>query len=290
VVFAGQSARFGHPEQTLGITTLLGGIYRVAERVGRARAFEWALTSEQVPAQVMADTSVINRLVPDDELLSHAGDFARRVACGPTLAHAAHKALLHSWTLGGTASADRDLFDLSVPLFATQDVRAGLESAAAALRAGKPRPVLLRCDQRPGDLAGGNGVHRTTVSRWVREVVGLLATRAPRLDRALKKLARKGGGVVLLDGSLIRTRRRTGADNRPNYSGKTKCHGLLVIALTDDRGRLAWISAVRPGRTSEITACGTTSSPPTCGPPGSAPSPTWGSSASTTVLLTPTRQ
>ncbi|WP_310591799.1 hypothetical protein [Streptomyces resistomycificus] len=57
--------------------------------------------------------------------------------------------------------------------------------------------AVLRCDQRPGDLAGGNGVHRTTVSRWVREVVGLLAARAPRLDRALKKIARKGGGVVL---------------------------------------------------------------------------------------------
>ncbi len=56
--------------------------------------------------------------------------------------------------------------------------------------------AVLRCDQRPGDLAGGNGVHRTTVSRWVREVVGLLADRAPRLDRALKKIARKGGGVV----------------------------------------------------------------------------------------------
>jgi hypothetical protein len=43
--------------------------------------------------------------------------------------------------------------------------------------------AVLRCDQRPGDLAGGNGVHRTTVTRWVREVVGLLAARAPRLDR-----------------------------------------------------------------------------------------------------------
>ncbi|MEU9788938.1 transposase family protein [Streptomyces phaeochromogenes] len=127
-----------------------------------------------------------------------------------------------------------------------------------ALPAGKIAGIVLavlRCDQRPGDLAGGNGVHRTTVSRWVREVVGLLATRAPRLDRALKEIARKGGGVVLLDGSLIRTRRRTGADNRPNYSGKHKCHGLLVISLTDDRGRLVWNSAVRPGRTSEITAC-----------------------------------
>jgi len=115
--------------------------------------------------------------------------------------------------------------------------------------------AVLRCDQRPGDLAGGNGIHRTTVTRWVREVVGLLAARAPRLERALKKIARTGGGVVLLDGTLIRTRRRTGADNRKNYSGKSRCHGLLVIALTDDRGRLLWVSAARPGRTSEITAC-----------------------------------
>ncbi|MFD7969482.1 transposase family protein [Streptomyces clavifer] len=115
--------------------------------------------------------------------------------------------------------------------------------------------AVLRCYQRPGVLAGGNGIHRTTVTRWVKEVVGLLAARAPRLDRALKKIARKGGDIVLLDGSVIRTRRRTGRENRKNYSGENKCHGLLVIALTDDRGRLLWISAARPGRASEITAC-----------------------------------
>ncbi|SNT60140.1 hypothetical protein SAMN05216252_1611, partial [Actinacidiphila glaucinigra] len=28
-----------------------------------------------------------------------------------------------------------------------------------------------------------------------------------------------------------------------------------MIALTDDKGRLVWVSAVRPGSTSEITAC-----------------------------------
>ncbi|MER7105951.1 transposase family protein, partial [Streptomyces humidus] len=127
-----------------------------------------------------------------------------------------------------------------------------------ALPAGKIAAIVLavlRCDQRPSDLAGGNGVHRTTITRWVREAVGLLAARAPRLDRALKKIVRTGGGVVLLDGTLIRTRRRTGTANRKNYSGKHKCHGLLVIALTDDRGRLLWVSAARPGRSSEITAC-----------------------------------
>lgn len=113
--------------------------------------------------------------------------------------------------------------------------------------------AVLRCDQRPGDTAatastappspGGSG--KSSVC-W---------PPAPRLDRALKKIARTGGGVVLLDGSLIRTGRRTGAASRKNYSGKQKCHGLLGIALTDDKGPLIWVSAARPGRTSEITAC-----------------------------------
>ncbi|MEU8649998.1 transposase family protein [Streptomyces sp. NPDC048737] len=83
--------------------------------------------------------------------------------------------------------------------------------------------------------------------------VELLSARAPRLDRALKKIARKGGVVVLLDGTLVRTRRRTGNENRPNYSGKHKAHGLLFLALTDETGNLVWISAAKPGRFSEIT-------------------------------------
>jgi hypothetical protein len=87
----------------------------------------------------------------------------------------------------------------------------------------------------------------------LKKVIELLAARAPRLDRALKKGTRKGGHVVLVDGTLIRTRRRTGADNRRNYLGKHKAHGLLFLALTDDKGRLLWLSAARPGRSSEIT-------------------------------------
>ncbi|WP_217130071.1 transposase family protein [Streptomyces sp. AC558_RSS880] len=113
--------------------------------------------------------------------------------------------------------------------------------------------AVLRHDQRLADMAGGNAISATTVRRWVLEVIGLLAARAERLDRALKKVTRKGGHVVLIDGTLIRTRRRTGKDNRRNYSGKHKAHGLLFLALTDDRGRLLWISAARPGRSSEIT-------------------------------------
>ncbi|MEU9175060.1 enoyl-CoA hydratase/isomerase family protein [Streptomyces sp. NPDC048420] len=142
IILAGESARFGHPEQSLGIVTLLGGIHRVAERAGRARAYEWALTSEQVPATVMAEAGVINRVVPDDELRTEAESFARKIAAGPTRAHVVHKALLRSWATGGIPAADQQLFDLAVPLFETEDVKDGLASAAQALKEGRPRPVL----------------------------------------------------------------------------------------------------------------------------------------------------
>ncbi|MET8014193.1 transposase family protein [Streptomyces sp. NPDC005271] len=111
----------------------------------------------------------------------------------------------------------------------------------------------LRHDQRLADMAGGNGVLASTVRRWVQEVLTLLSARAPRLDRALKKIAKRGGVVVLLDGTLIRARRRTGADNRRNFSGKPATNGLLFLALTDIRGNLIWISSAWPGRSSEIT-------------------------------------
>lgn len=114
--------------------------------------------------------------------------------------------------------------------------------------------AVLRHDQRLADMAGGNNIAESTVRRWRDEMIRLLAAKAPRLDRALRKIAKRGGEVVLVDGTLIPTQRRTGRDNRPNYSGKHHRHGLHFLALTDEKGRLIWISAARPGRTHDATA------------------------------------
>lgn len=61
--------------------------------------------------------------------------------------------------------------------------------------------AVLRHDQRLADMAGGNHVSASTVRRWVLEVLTPLSARAPRLDPALKKIARSGGAVFLLDGA-----------------------------------------------------------------------------------------
>ncbi|MGW7613511.1 transposase family protein [Streptomyces sp. NPDC054766] len=114
--------------------------------------------------------------------------------------------------------------------------------------------AVLRHDQRLADMADGNNVSESTVRRRRDELIALLAAQAPRLDRALKKVAKQGEEVVLIDGTLIPTQRRTGKANRRNHSGKHHYHGLHFLALTDERGRLIWISAARPGRTHDITA------------------------------------
>ncbi|MHC2086451.1 enoyl-CoA hydratase/isomerase family protein [Methylobacterium sp. CM6244] len=140
IVFAGETARFGHPEQSIAIVTLLGGIYRVAERAGRSKAFEWALTSEHVPAQEMAHHGVINRVLPDAELLPEGMAFAAKAAAGPTLAHAAHKALLRAWVSGGTTVADEALMDIAMPLFESADTRMAIPAAVDAMTKGSGRP------------------------------------------------------------------------------------------------------------------------------------------------------
>jgi hypothetical protein len=135
--------------------------------------------------------------------------------------------------------------------------------------------ATLRHDHRLADIAGGNGIARSTIHRWTWEIIGLLAARAPRLDRALATISRQGGEVVLLDGTLVATRRRSGTANRKNYNGKHKKHGLLFLALTDEAGNLIWqLIAVPPAR-SPLHA--RTGSPPGYATPGSAPWPTSGS-------------
>ncbi|MEV7872577.1 transposase family protein [Streptomyces sp. NPDC088124] len=158
--------------------------------------------------------------------------------------------------------------------------------------------AVLRHDQRLVDMAGGNNVSESTVRRWRDELIGLLSAQAPRLDRALTKVAKQGGEVVLIDGALIRTQRRAGKADRRNYSGKHHSHGLHFLALTDERGRLIWISAARPGRTHDNTAARhdhilahlPTCPPahlPTCAPLASEHWPTSASAAWTTISSTP---
>jgi hypothetical protein len=77
--------------------------------------------------------------------------------------------------------------------------------------------AVLRHDQRAADLDGGNQVSATTIRRWTDEVIALLAAKAPCLDRALKKIARRGAA------SEVKTASRRLTNIRAARIGPTVC-------------------------------------------------------------------
>ena len=143
LIIAGRSARFAFPEGLGGIPTLQGGVYNMAERIGRAKAIELAFLSEPVSAEQMAQWNVVNRVIEDHLLSQETEALAIRLASGPAMAYAATKDLLRIWQRKGVIGARKALYDLSMPLFETDDVQQALRAAADAMNTGTPYPKAI---------------------------------------------------------------------------------------------------------------------------------------------------
>ncbi len=112
----------------------------------------------------------------------------------------------------------------------------------------------LRKGETYAELACGFRIGTSTVYRYLREAIGLLAALASTLDQAIAVAA--GKAYVILDGTLLRIDRvgMAGGYDRAFYSGKHKCHGLNVQVMADPAGRLVWISPALPGARHDMGA------------------------------------
>ena len=126
ILVAAESARFAQVERHIGTTTLLGGVQRLAERAGAARAKQIIFDGDQYSAQRFADWNIVNHVVPDDELRPFAERLARHYAAGPTRAFAAGKALVRGYLDGGIRNADRAILESATPLLESADMRLGV--------------------------------------------------------------------------------------------------------------------------------------------------------------------
>ena len=76
---SGDRARFGQPEVNLGIMPGWGGTQRLPRLIGRAKAIEWILTGDMYTAQEALRLGLVNQVVPQDQVLKAAKDFARKI-------------------------------------------------------------------------------------------------------------------------------------------------------------------------------------------------------------------
>jgi enoyl-CoA hydratase/carnithine racemase len=123
MLWAGESARFGLVEAVVGLSPGAGGTQRLAERAGPARAAEFVMSGGLYEAATLERWNVVNRVVPDDQLLEKGMRFARRLADGPTLAHGATKRIIRGFRRGGVDEADRVTPEQFSELFESEDLK-----------------------------------------------------------------------------------------------------------------------------------------------------------------------
>jgi enoyl-CoA hydratase/carnithine racemase len=127
LIWAASSARLGQVEASIGTTTLLGGVQRLAERAGPARAREIIYSADQYDAATFERWNIVNRVVPDENLEPETRAFAQRLAGGATLAYAAGKRIVRAYLEKGIRAADTLVDEIAPELFETADMRAGVE-------------------------------------------------------------------------------------------------------------------------------------------------------------------
>lgn len=102
VIVASEDAKFGLPEPKRGLAADGGGVHRVIREVPRKLAMEMILTGRIFPATEGERLGIVNRVVPNGELMSAARSLADEMAeCSPQALRASKQ-----MALGG---ADRPL-------------------------------------------------------------------------------------------------------------------------------------------------------------------------------------
>ena len=86
VVFMAESARIGDTHVSIGLVPGDGGAVIWPLLVGPARAKEYLMTGDLIPAPEAERIGLVNHVVADDKVLEDALAFAGRLADGPTMA------------------------------------------------------------------------------------------------------------------------------------------------------------------------------------------------------------
>ncbi|MGH3146830.1 MAG: enoyl-CoA hydratase/isomerase family protein, partial [Rubrobacter sp.] len=122
----GEGARVALPEVKLGVVPGSGGLFRLPELVGPARAMQLMYLGEPITAGEAERIGLVNEVVPDGDALPRAIDVARAISRQPREAVAAIKRGVR-----GSAGLSRETavgltLELSDRVFKTEDCAEGI--------------------------------------------------------------------------------------------------------------------------------------------------------------------
>jgi enoyl-CoA hydratase/3-hydroxyacyl-CoA dehydrogenase len=125
VRIAADSASFGQPEVNLGIIPGFGGTQRLPRLAGESTALELNLTGDPIGAGQAHEHGLVNRVVPDHELLDSALAWARKLAGQAPLSVAQIKRVSAAGDLDAGIEAEKAGF---VAAFGSADASEGISA------------------------------------------------------------------------------------------------------------------------------------------------------------------
>jgi len=123
---AGEKAKFGQPEVGLGITPGFAGTQRLPRLVGSAKAKELILTADMINAAEAEKIGLVNKVVPQEELMNEAMNMANKIASKGQIAVRYAKTAINrgiETDIETGMAIEKDLFGLC---FATEDQKEGM--------------------------------------------------------------------------------------------------------------------------------------------------------------------
>lgn len=95
IILASEDARFALPEPSVGLAALAGGLQRLPRQIGAKRALSMILTGRHVSAAEGYDLGFVSAVVPADELMTTARDWAGQIAANSPLSVRASKDVVY---------------------------------------------------------------------------------------------------------------------------------------------------------------------------------------------------
>ncbi|MBK7902868.1 MAG: enoyl-CoA hydratase [Proteobacteria bacterium] len=126
LVVLGESAFMQLPFAKIAIVPDGGLTWLLTERVGHRRAFELAISGERVPAAKCLEWNLVNRVVPDDQVVTAAVAWAEQLCDAAPVALGYMKQLLRSAPDMGYEQTIRAEARLQAPCIDSQDFAEGV--------------------------------------------------------------------------------------------------------------------------------------------------------------------
>ena len=138
IIIAAESAAFVAAYTAAGLSPDGGMTYFLPRLIGQSRTKELLLTNRKLTAQEALEWGIVNRVVPDADLMKETESLARSLASGPTRAFGTVRGLLND-TFSQTLETQMELEARGIAEMAkTKDARGGIQAFVE-----KQRPVYI---------------------------------------------------------------------------------------------------------------------------------------------------